>query len=46
MDLKFLHEDEIVFNAGILDKSIFIRVEDFIGSTNPRMASISKVLEP
>ena len=46
MDVKFLNESDIVFNAGLLDKSIFIDRADFLGLTQPEMASISLRIDP
>jgi Ala-tRNA(Pro) deacylase len=44
-DERLLQEDELVFNSGRLDKSIFINREDFLISTSPELAKISQLIE-
>ncbi len=37
---------EVCFNAGRLDRSIFLEVEDYLGLTRPRMADFSLPPDP
>lgn len=40
-DPKIRENDEVVFNAGSLTKSIFMRMEDYFRIANPQVASIA-----
>jgi Ala-tRNA(Pro) deacylase len=42
VDRRLMENEEIVFNAGRLDLSIFLSPRDYISVANPTLASISK----
>ncbi|WP_437854388.1 YbaK/EbsC family protein [Sorangium sp. So ce363] len=40
VDPKLLEHDELVFNAGRLDRSIFIQRDSYVKATSPRLAAV------
>jgi Ala-tRNA(Pro) deacylase len=41
VDPRLLKHDEIVFNAGRLDRSMFVQRETYLAVTNPRLADVA-----